>query len=155
MRAIVQRVTRATVTVDDEKVGTIGPGFCILLGAGPNDTEATATHLAARVATLRICADEAGKMNRSLLQAGGEALVVSQFTLYADTSRGHRPSFTGAGPPALGEHLCAHFMAALATHGVTVQGGRFGAHMMVELVNDGPVTIVLTSGEEPWDADGG
>jgi D-aminoacyl-tRNA deacylase len=155
VRAIVQRVTHAQVRVGDDVVGRIGPGLCVLLGAGPDDDEATAHHLAERVATLRIHADEAGKMNRDLAAVGGEVLVVSQFTLYADTSRGHRPSFIGAGPPELGQRLCDAFCAALRERGCTVAEGVFGAHMRVALENDGPVTIVLSSGEEPWAADAG
>ena len=155
MRAVVQRVTFAEVRVDDEVVGTIGPGFCILLGCGPEDTEATARHLAGRVATLRILADEAGRMNRDLGATGGEVLVVSQFTLYADTSRGHRPSFVGAGPPDLAERLCDVFCRDLAERGLRVASGRFAAHMRVRLENDGPVTLVLSSGEPPWPADAG
>jgi D-tyrosyl-tRNA(Tyr) deacylase len=155
VRAVVQRVTGAEVRVGDEVVGAIGPGFCVLLGCGPSDTEATARHLAGRVATLRVLADEAGRMNRDLGSTGGEVLVVSQFTLYADTSRGHRPSFVGAGPPELAERLCDVFCAELAGRGLRVATGRFAAHMRVCLVNDGPVTLVLTSGEGPWAADAG
>jgi D-tyrosyl-tRNA(Tyr) deacylase len=155
VRAVVQRVTHARVSVDGETIGAIGPGLCVLLGVGPNDDEATARRLAERVATLRIHADEAGRMNRDLLAVGGAALVVSQFTLYADTSRGHRPSFVGAGPPELAERLCDTFCEALRDRGVKVATGRFAAHMRVALENDGPVTIVLSSGEEPWAADAG
>jgi D-tyrosyl-tRNA(Tyr) deacylase len=155
VRAVVQRVTRAQVTVDGEVVGAIGPGLCILLGAGPADDEDTARRLADRVATLRIHADEDGRMNRDLHAVGGSALVVSQFTLYADSSRGHRPSFVRAGPPELGERLYGVFCDALRARGLTVATGRFAAHMRVALENDGPVTIVLSSGEDPWDADAG
>jgi D-tyrosyl-tRNA(Tyr) deacylase len=155
VRAVVQRVTSAEVRVADEVVGAIGPGFCVLLGCGPSDTEATARHLAGRVATLRVLADEAGRMNRDLGSTGGEVLVVSQFTLYADTSRGHRPSFIGAGPPELAERLCEVFCAELVERGLPVATGRFAAHMRVRLENDGPVTLVLTSGEGPWEADAG
>ena len=155
MRAIVQRVSRAAVRVDGEMVGRIGPGVCVLLGAGPQDDEATAERLAERIATLRIHADDAGKMNRDLAASGGEVLVVSQFTLYADTSRGHRPSFIGAGPPELGRRLCDAFCEALRRRGLRVAEGVFGAHMQVALENDGPVTVVLTSGEGPWPADAG
>ena len=155
MRAVVQRVTGAEVRVGDEVVGAIGPGFCVLLGCGPDDTEATARHLAGRVATLRVLADEAGRMNRDLASTGGEVLVVSQFTLYADTSRGHRPSFIGAGPPELAELLCDAFSEELRRQGLGVATGRFAAHMRVRLENDGPVTLVLSSGEPPWPADAG
>jgi D-tyrosyl-tRNA(Tyr) deacylase len=155
MRAIVQRVTRARVTVDGEATGEIGPGFCILLGAGPDDDERTAQHLASRVATLRICADDDGRMNRNLAETGGAALVVSQFTLYADTSRGHRPSFMRAAPAEMAVPLCDAFCGAMRALGISVAEGRFGARMQVELTNDGPVTVALTSGEEPWAADAG
>lgn len=155
MRAVVQRVTTAEVSVDGSVVGAIGPGLCVLLGCGPGDTEATARHLAGRIATLRVLADEAGRMNRDLAATGGEVLVVSQFTLYADTSRGHRPSFAGAGPPALAERLCEEFCAALRERGLRVATGRFAAHMRVRLENDGPVTLVLSSGEPAWPADAG
>lgn len=155
MRAVVQRVARAAVRVDGELTGRIGAGLCVLLGAGPDDTEQTARRLADRIATLRIHADEQGRMNLDLHAVGGEVLVVSQFTLYADTSRGHRPSFVKAGPPELGERLYEVFCAALRERGLSVQTGRFGAHMQVALENDGPVTVVLSSGEEPWAADAG
>ncbi len=155
MRAVVQRVTGAEVLVDGEVVGAIGPGFCVLLGCGPDDTEETARHLAGRVGTLRVLADEAGRMNRDLASCGGEVLVVSQFTLYANTSRGHRPSFIGAGPPALAERLCEVFCAELRERGLRVATGRFAAHMRVRLENDGPVTLVLSSGEAAWPADAG
>jgi D-tyrosyl-tRNA(Tyr) deacylase len=148
-------VTFAEVRVGGEVVGVIGPGVCVLLGCGPSDTEATARHLAGRVGTLRILADEAGRMNRDLGSTGGELLVVSQFTLHADTSRGHRPSFIGAGPPELAERLCEEFCAGLRALGLRVATGRFAAHMRVRLENDGPVTLVLSSGEPPWPADAG
>jgi len=155
VRAVVQRVSHAQVSVDGAVVGRIGRGLCVLLGAGPDDDEATARHLAERVATLRIHADEDGRMNRDLAAVGGAVLVVSQFTLYADTSRGHRPSFVRAGPPARAEQLCAVFCEALRQHGLEVATGEFGAHMAVALENDGPVTVVLSSGEGPWAADAG
>ena len=155
MRAVVQRVSRAAVRVDGEVVGAIETGLCVLLGVGPADDEKVASRLAERVATLRIFQDAAGRMNLDLATVGGALLVVSQFTLYGDTSRGHRPSFIGAGPPELGERLCERFVDALRTRGLTVATGRFGAHMDVEIVNDGPVTLVLTSGEPPWPADAG
>jgi D-tyrosyl-tRNA(Tyr) deacylase len=155
VRAVVQRVTHAQVSVDGEVIAAVGPGLCVLLGVGPGDDEATARRLADRVATLRIHADEAGRMNRDLLATGGAALVISQFTLYADSSRGHRPSFIGAGPPQLAERLCDAFCEALRDKGIEVATGRFAAHMRVALENDGPVTIVLSSGEDPWAADAG
>ena len=155
MRAVVQRVTHAQVRVDGEVVGAIGAGLCVFVGAGPEDDETSARHLAERIATLRIHADDRGRMNRDLHAVGGEVLVVSQFTLYADSSRGHRPSFVRAGPPELAERLCDVFCAALRERGLTVATGRFAAHMQVALENDGPVTIVASSGEAPWVADAG
>ncbi|MGZ3586254.1 MAG: D-aminoacyl-tRNA deacylase [Candidatus Limnocylindrales bacterium] len=143
MRALLQRVLRAEVRVEGAVVGACGPGLLILLGVGHADREAVATNLADKVADLRIFRDEAGRTNRSLLEVGGEALVISQFTLYADTRKGRRPSFLDAAPPDLGEALYAHFAAALRARGVTVATGRFGAEMEVELVNDGPMTIWL------------
>jgi len=155
VRAVVQRVRRARVSVAGETAGEIGPGFCVLLSVGPGDTDATALHLAERVAGLRICADSAGKMNLTLGQTGGAVLAVSQFTLHADSSRGHRPSFLGAAPPELASRLCDRFALSLRGLGLTVATGRFGALMEVEIVNDGPVTLVLSSGEPPWAADAG
>ena len=155
MRAVVQRVSRASVRVDGETVGEVGAGLCVLLSVGPGDDAARARHLAGRVATLRIFADDAGRMNIDLAQAGGQILVVSQFTLHADTSRGHRPSFIGAAPPAQARELCDVFVEALRERGLAAATGVFGAHMEVELCNDGPVTLVLSSGEDPWPADAG
>ena len=176
MRAVVQRVRHARVlvesrgeeahpTADDHRgegpelsvriTGEIGPGLCVLLSVGPGDTDATADRLAGRVARLRICSDPAGRMNLDLHQTEGEVLVVSQFTLHANASAGHRPSFLGAAPPDLARHLYERFGATLAGLGLTVAYGEFGAMMQVELVNDGPVTLVLTSGEGPWAADAG
>ncbi len=143
MRALLQRATRGEVRVDGAAVGAIEEGLVILLGVGPNDTEATADDLARRIAELRIHRDGEGRANRSLLDTGGSALVISQFTLYADTSRGRRPGFTGAAPPELADRLCRRFTSALETLGATVATGRFGAEMAVELVNDGPFTIWL------------
>jgi len=145
VRALLQRVTRAEVRVGDEPIGRIGRGLLVLLGVAHADDVATAASLARRVAELRVFADEAGRTNRSLLDVGGGALVVSQFTLYADTSRGRRPGFTSAAPPADAERLYGAFCAALAGLGVPVERGRFGAAMAVELVNDGPFTIWLDS----------
>lgn len=141
MRALIQRVTRASVSVEDQVVGQTGPGLMVLICAMQGDTEAQADQLAAKIARLRIFRDDAGKMNRSVLDIAGSALVVSQFTLAADTSRGNRPGFSTAAPPAEGERLYEYFVAALAAQGVPVQTGRFGADMVVDLVNDGPVTI--------------
>ncbi len=145
MRALLQRVTRASVTVEDHIVGQIGQGLLILLGVGHSDGEAQVKALADKIAYLRIFEDEQGKMNRSLLDIGGQALVVSQFTLYADTRRGRRPSFTNAAPPALAEPLVERFKQALVSYNIEVAGGIFGAYMRVELLNDGPVTIWLDS----------
>src|SRR5258708_31431504 len=152
MRAVVQRVTRAKVTSNGGILASIGAGLCILVGAGPDDSTEVTRHLARRVAGLRVFADEAGKMNLDARAVGAEILVVSQFTLYADTSRGHRPSFTRAAAPELASQLCDEFAVALADLGLRVATGRFGDHMQVDLVNDGPVTIVLSSGEPPWSA---
>lgn len=147
MRAVLQRVSSARVSVGAEPVGAIGPGLLVLLAVGPQDSEQTCSRLAAKTARLRIFEDEAGKMNRSLLDTGGAALVVSQFTLYADTGRGLRPSFTHAGPPGRAAELCERFSSELGYLGVPVQTGRFGAHMTVELTNDGPVTLILDEPE--------
>ena len=150
MRALLQRATRGEVRVGGTVVGSIGEGLVILLGVGPDDTDLTAADLARRIAELRIFRDDGGRTNRSLLDTGGSALIVSQFTLYADTRRGRRPGFTSAGPPELAERLCRRFAGALETLGVTVASGRFGAEMAVEIVNDGPFTIWLdTAGSEP------
>lgn len=134
MRALLQRVTRASVTVEGHVVGQIGLGLLILLGVGHDDGEAQAKTLADKIAHLRIFEDEQSKMNRSLLDIGGQALVVSQFTLYADTRRGRRPSFTDAAPPALAEPLVERFKEMLAGYGIEVAGGVFGAYMQVELL---------------------
>jgi D-tyrosyl-tRNA(Tyr) deacylase len=143
VRALLQRTTGARVRAGDEVVGEIGPGLVVLLGVGPDDDDAIADRLASRVTELRIFDDDAGRTNLSLTDVGGAALVVSQFTLYADTRRGRRPGFTGAAPPQLAERLYLRFAAALHDLGVTVATGRFGAVMAVELVNDGPFTIWL------------
>lgn len=146
MRAVVQRVSRASVSVDDEVVGAIGPGLLVLLGVAPGDGEAEVAWLADKLAGLRIFPDDDGKMNRSLADMGGEALVVSQFTLYGDTRKGRRPSFVGAAPPEVAEPLYARFCDAMAAAGARhVARGRFGAHMEVALVNDGPVTLIVDS----------
>ena len=155
MRAVVQRVSRAVVLAGGETVGAIGPGLCVLLSVAPSDDDAIARHLAVRVATLRIFPDEHGKMNLDLAAGGGAVLLVSQFTLHADVSRGHRPSFLHAAQPELAERLCDAFAAALRERGYDVQTGKFGAHMEVDLCNDGPVTLVLSAGEGPWPANAG
>ncbi|RME22405.1 MAG: D-tyrosyl-tRNA(Tyr) deacylase [Deltaproteobacteria bacterium] len=144
MRAVVQRVSRASVTVKGEVVGEIGAGLLVLLAVAPGDGPDQVAWLARKVAGLRIFADDAGRMNRSLLEIGGAALVVSQFTLYGDCRRGRRPSFVGAAEPALAERLYEEFCSALVEQGVgTVARGRFAAHMQVALTNDGPVTLVI------------
>ena len=145
MRALLQRVTGASVRVDGEVIGAIGPGagLVVLLGVGHADELATAEALARRVVELRIFADEAGRTNRSLVDVGGAVLIVSQFTLYADTRRGRRPGFTDAALPDLAIPCYERFCGAIEARGVTVARGRFGAEMAVELVNDGPFTIWL------------
>jgi D-tyrosyl-tRNA(Tyr) deacylase len=147
VRALLQRTTGARVRVDGEVVGEIGSGLVIFLGVGPDDSEAIAADLARKAAELRIFRDEAGRTNVSLLDVGGSVLVVSQFTLYADTRRGRRPGFTNAASPAQAERLYEQFAAALRALGVVVATGRFGAEMAVELVNDGPFTIWLDTAE--------
>ena len=147
MRALLQRITHASVTVDEQIVGQIGLGLLVLLGVGQDDSEAQIKTLADKIVRMRIFGDDEGKMNRSLLDIGGEVLVVSQFTLYADIRRGRRPSFTNAAPPSLAEPLVERFKDAVAAYGLRVADGIFGAHMQVELVNDGPVTIWLNSEE--------
>ena len=148
MRAVIQRVRRAAVVVAGETVGAIDAGWLVLLGVAPADTPAEAAWLADKVANLRAFEDDAGKMNRSVLDVQGGVLVVSQFTLYGDTRKGRRPSFTGAAPPAVAEPLYERFAAELRAVGLPVATGRFGADMQVELVNDGPVTFVLDTALE-------
>jgi D-tyrosyl-tRNA(Tyr) deacylase len=143
VRALIQRVIEASVEVDRERIAAVGGGLLVLVAAGAGDGPEAPAQLAAKVARLRIFADAEGRMNRSIADVGGEALVVSQFTLYADVRRGNRPGFTGAAPPGAGERLVDAFIAALRELGVPVATGRFGAHMHVHLVNDGPVTIWL------------
>lgn len=144
MRALVQRVTHASVTVEGDCVGKISEGLLVLLGVGPNDTEKEADFLAKKCANLRIFTDENDKMNLSLLDIGGQMLVVSQFTLYADCSHGRRPAFIGAAAPELANRLYEYFQQSVQKEGVqTVQHGIFGADMKVELLNNGPVTILL------------
>lgn len=141
MRALLQRVTHGRVSVSGKTVAQIGPGLVILLGVGPDDGEEQARSLAEKITNLRIFEDPDGKLNLSLLDAGGEALVVSQFTLYADTRKGRRPSFTDAAPPELASPLVDRFAEMLREQGIETQSGEFGAHMLVEIHNDGPVTI--------------
>jgi D-tyrosyl-tRNA(Tyr) deacylase len=143
VRALIQRVSEASVEVGGERVAAVGGGLLVLVAAGAGDGPEAPAQLAAKVARLRIFADAEGRMNRSITDVGGEALVVSQFTLYADVRRGNRPGFTGAARPDVGERLVDAFCEALRGLGVPVQTGRFGAHMQVTLVNDGPVTIWL------------
>ncbi len=146
MRVVVQRVRWASVAVDEEVIGRIGPGLCVLVGVTHDDTVATAARMAAKLWGLRIFRDEAGAMNRSAADVGGEMLVISQFTLYGDAAKGRRPSFVAAAPGDLAEPIVAALGAELRRLGVVVATGRFGADMAVELLNDGPVTIVLELG---------
>lgn len=145
MRAVVQRVSRGQVTVDGEVVGQIGRGYVVLLGVSKEDTAEAADYMAEKVAGLRVFEDEAGKLNLSVQDVGGEVLAVSQFTLYGDVRKGRRPGFDRAGRPELAEPLYERFVAKLREYGITVATGRFQTHMHVELVNDGPVTILLDS----------
>lgn len=147
MRAVIQRALQASVTVGEDVVGAIGRGYLILLGVGASDTEAEAERLWAKIRDLRICEDEAGKTNLSLVQTEGEVLVVSQFTLYADCRRGRRPSFTAAGDPAHAQALYEYFAGLVRRDLGRVETGSFGAHMQVSLVNDGPFTIVLDTAD--------
>ena len=148
MRAVVQRVSRAEVRADGRVVGRIARGFVVLLGVAGGDNEADAAHLADRITGMRVFADDAGKMNCSIAQVGGELLVVSQFTLLADTNSGRRPSFTKAAAPDEARRLYEHFLSLARIGGVKVETGEFGAMMEVEIVNDGPVTIILDSREK-------
>ncbi len=141
MRALIQRVSEARVAADGETLGEIGPGLLILICAMQGDTEAQADKLANKITKLRIFKDEDGRMNRSLLDTGGSVLVVSQFTLAADTARGNRPGFSTAAPPAEGEALYTYFADQFAAKGIQTAKGKFGADMAVKLTNDGPVTI--------------
>jgi D-tyrosyl-tRNA(Tyr) deacylase len=143
MRALIQRVRQASVTIVDRRVAEIGRGLIILLGIGPQDDEQKAALLARKIALLRIFEDEQGKMNLSVRDVQGSAIVVSQFTLYADTRKGNRPSFTDAAPPAQASPLVDRFVDYLQEQGVPTQAGEFGAHMLVDIENDGPVTIWL------------
>ena len=143
MRIVLQRVSRGRVSVAGRPLAEIGPGVVILLGIGIGDGEEQARYLAEKIANLRIFEDDQGKINRSLLDVGGEAIVVSQFTLYADTRKGRRPSFTDAAPPEIASPLVERFSGLLSAIGVPTQTGEFGAHMLVEILNDCPVTILL------------
>jgi D-tyrosyl-tRNA(Tyr) deacylase len=143
MRVLLQRVSKASVTVEDKIISQIGKGLAVLLGIGHGDGEEQAAFLAEKVANLRIFEDEQGRMNLSMLDVRGEAIVVSQFTLYADSRKGRRPSFTDAALPDVAEPLVHRFVELLRGHGVPTQMGQFGAHMLVEIHNDGPVTIWL------------
>lgn len=143
MRVVVQRVRAGRVSVDGRIVADIGPGVVVLLGIAPGDGEAQARFITEKIANLRIFEDEAGKMNQSILDTGGQCIVVSQFTLYADTRKGRRPSFTDAAGPETARPLVDRFAALMAGHGIPTQTGEFGAHMLVEIDNDGPVTIIL------------
>ena len=147
MRACIQRVSEARVTVDGAVTGQIGRGLVVLLGVGHDDGPAEVNWLAEKIVGLRIFEDEAGKMNRSLAEAGGAMLVVSQFTLYGDARRGRRPSFTDAAPPELAERLYLEFVAKVREAGVEVATGKFREHMLVSLVNDGPVTLWLDTAD--------
>jgi D-tyrosyl-tRNA(Tyr) deacylase len=143
MRLVLQRVRSARVLVDGHAIAEIGKGLVILLGIGPQDGEEQARVLSDKIINLRIFEDPQGKMNRSLIDMQGQVIVVSQFTLYADTRKGRRPSFTGAAFPELARPLVEHFAELLREHGVPTQTGEFGAHMLVEIANDGPVTLWL------------
>ena len=145
MRAVVQRVSRASVTVEKEVTGAIERGFLVLLGVSEDDTQDDVIYLAGKIAGLRVFEDDAGKMNRSLDEVGGKILVVSQFTLLGDCRKGRRPSFIKAAAPELAEELYRSFVAEIRGQGIEVQTGRFQKHMDVELINDGPVTLLLDS----------
>ena len=147
MRALVQRVTEASVEIDADEVGSIGPGLLVLLGVSADDEESDAEYLVPKIVNLRIFADGTNRFNRSVVDVGGEVLVVSQFTLYADTRRGRRPDFTRAAPPDLAERLYEHTVSLLRETGLMVATGRFQAYMQVKSQNDGPVTILLDSAD--------
>lgn len=147
MRAVVQRVSSATVTVDGDPTGSIDGGLLVYVGVGPEDGGDEVAWLASKLATLRIFPDENGRFDRSVIDIGGAILVVSQFTLYGDTRKGRRPSFTGAAAPEIAEPLVERLVEVLRGDGLEVATGRFGAHMLVDAVNDGPVTIILDSAD--------
>ena len=143
MRAVIQRVSKASVSINGRSVGKIGAGFCVLLGVGVGDTERDAEWMAEKIVNLRIFEDEDGKMNRALHDVGGGMLIVSQFTLYGDCRKGRRPSFIEAAPAEEGNRLYEYFVGQVKNRGVEVAYGVFQAHMAVEIVNDGPVTLIL------------
>jgi D-tyrosyl-tRNA(Tyr) deacylase len=147
VRVVLQRVSSASVRVDGEVVGAIGVGYVVLVAAGADDRPDEPERLAHKIVGLRVFADADGKMNRSIDEVGGSILLISQFTLYADLQRGRRPSWTGSAEPAVAEERVEEFRTALESEGLTVATGRFGAHMDVELVNDGPVTLLLDGGD--------
>ena len=147
MRALVQRVSGASVSIEDEVVGRIGAGLVVLVGISSTDTEEDSRYIADKVVNLRIFADQAGRFDRSALDTGAELLVISQFTLYGDTRKGRRPSFTGAAPPDRAEALFDRTVELFGESGLTVETGRFQAHMMVSINNDGPVTIMIDSAD--------
>lgn len=147
MRAVIQRVSQANVTIDNETHGAIDRGFLVLLGVGPNDTTQDVATLVYKISKLRVFSDLRGKMNLALADVNGSVLVVSQFTLYADTAHGNRPSFMNAAPPALGDQLYQEFLRQFAATGIPVSHGEFGADMQVSLINDGPVTIIFDTEE--------
>ncbi len=149
MRAVVQRVSRAVVHIDRQERGRIGPGLAVLVSVGPEDSPASCDRLATKVAKLRIFEDRDGKMNLGPGDVAAQLLVISQFTLHANTTRGNRPSFIGAAPPEHGEPLYQRFLEQLRGHGLAVVPGVFGARMLVEIANDGPVTLVLST--DPWE----
>jgi len=152
LRIVAQRVSSARVSADNQIIGEIGAGLCLLIGVAPGDTARDARWLAEKTANLRIFSDEDGKMNRSLLDTGGAVLAISQFTLYADCRRGRRPSFTGAAAPEIGEELYLRFAEELRSMNITVKTGKFGAEMKVELAGEGPVTIIIDSDMKHYDA---
>ncbi len=145
MKAVIQRVSRANVDVNDETIGKIGRGFLVLLGVANEDTDEDMDYLVKKITQMRIFEDETGKMNLSLKDVGGEILIISQFTLFASTKKGNRPSFTEAGAPDFSKEMYLKFIAACRDCGIHTEEGEFGAHMMVSLVNDGPVTITMDS----------
>ncbi|HHW18888.1 MAG TPA: D-tyrosyl-tRNA(Tyr) deacylase [Firmicutes bacterium] len=148
MRAVFQRVKRASVTVEGQEISSIGRGALVLLGVGKDDTEKDAIYMAEKLAGLRVFPDDTGRMQLSLVDVAGQVLVVSQFTLYGDVKKGKRPGFDGAAPPEKGEELYEKVVEFLRAMGLEVKTGKFGAHMDVELVNDGPVTILISSKKE-------